>query len=153
SPLPIWDLLLPALLALIIIDVATRRIAWDWNSTKKMAFAAADRVRAFTVIRKVETTQTLDALQRVRDEAAEPKFKRAGEQAAAAAPSYATPRPDPKAKFEARGVEGDISKLVGGASDKPLPAAPKKIEPKGAPAGPGGHTGSLLEAKRRAQQQ
>jgi len=152
SPLPIWDLLLPVLLALIIIDVATRRIAWDWNSTKKMAFAAADRVRAFTVIRKVEATQTLDALKRVRDEVAEQKFKGAGEAGAAPPPLYTTPRPDPKAKFEAKGVEGDISKLVGGASDKPLPAAPKKIEPKGAP-GPGGHTGSLLEAKRRAQQQ
>ena len=53
--------------------------------------------------------------------------------------------------FEAKqGVEGDISKVVGSASDKPIPSAPKKIEPKGTTgeAGKGGHTGSLLEAKR-----
>jgi hypothetical protein len=43
--------------------------------------------------------------------------------------------------------------VVGGATDKPIPPPPKKIEPKGAPTpGPGGHTSSLLEAKRRAQQ-
>jgi hypothetical protein len=152
SPLPIWDLLVPLLLALILVDVATRRIAWDWNSTKKMAFAAADRVRAFTVVRKVENRETLSALKRVRDEVVEQKF-RAGEQGGVGT-TAGGPLPDPKAKFEARGgVEGDISKLVGGAADKPVPPPPKKIEPKGAPGGPGGHTGSLLEAKRRAQQQ
>jgi len=151
SPLPIWDLLVPLLLALILVDVATRRIAWDWNSTKKMALAAADRVRAFTVVRKVESRETLSALKRVRDEVVEQKF-RVGEQGGVGT-TAGGPMPDPKAKFEARGVEGDISKLVGGAADKPMPPAPKKIEPKGAPGGAGGHTGSLLEAKRRAQQQ
>jgi uncharacterized membrane protein len=151
SPLPIWDLLVPILLALILVDVATRRIAWDWASTKKMAGAAAERVRAFTVVRKVESRQTLDALKRVREDVAEQKFRPAEQ--AGAAPVGAGAAPDPKAKFHAKGVEGDISKLVGGASDKPMPAAPKKIEPKGAPADGGGHTGSLLEAKRRAQQQ
>jgi hypothetical protein len=101
------------------------------------------------VVRKVESRQTLDALKRVRDDVAEQRFKTTEQ-----TPVTAGPLPDPKAKFEARGgVEGDISKLVGGASDKPVPAAPKKIEPKGAPGGTGGHTGSLLEAKRRAQQQ
>ena len=44
---------------------------------------------------------------------------------------------------------GDITSVVGGATNKPIPSAPKKIEPKGG----SGHTGSLLEAKRRAQQQ
>jgi hypothetical protein len=64
-------------------------------------------------------------------------------------------RPNPSAKFEARGaaVEGDISKVVGGATDKPIPKAPKKVEPKGAPGAGGGSMGSLLEAKRRARQQ
>ena len=50
-------------------------------------------------------------------------------------------------------IEGDITSVVGGATDKPLPSAPKKIEPKGGPPSPGSHTGGLLEAKRRAQQQ
>ncbi len=157
SPLPIWDVLLPVLLALIIVDVAIRRIAWDWNSTKRLALAGADRVRGFTVTRKVETRESLDALRKVREEVAETKFKPAQTQTTVAAAAAATPaRPNPKARFEAgkgAAVDGDIAKVVGGASDKPIPSAPKKIEPKGAPAGGGGHMGGLMAAKRRAQQQ
>ena len=41
--------------------------------------------------------------------------------------------------------------MVGGATDKPIPSAPKKAPSAPAGAGPG-YTGSLLEAKRRAQQ-
>ena len=58
--------------------------------------------------------------------------------------------PDPTRKFEAKGVEGDITQVVGGATDKPIPAAPKKVEPKGAPAG--SSMSGLMAAKRRAQQ-
>ncbi len=155
SPLPIWDILIPVLLGSILVDVATRRIAWDWLATKKAAAAVANRIRSFTTTRQVETRSTLDALARVRTEGAD--RSRADD----AAPPTKTPaspvadRPNPSAKFEARGgpVEGDISKVVGGATDKPIPKAPKKVEPKGAPAAGGGHTGSLLEAKRRARQQ
>ena len=132
----------------------------DWNSTKRLAVAAATRVREFTGTRKVETRQTLDALRRVREEVAETKF-RTGDGAAAgtgaqasAAATTASLRPDPKAKFvpTGKGVEGDISKVVGGATDKPVPPPPKKAEPKGLQTGPGGHMGGLMEAKRRAQQ-
>ena len=152
SPMPIWDLLLPVLLGLIIVDVATRRIAWDWPATRRVLVMAADRVREFTTLRRVESAQTLDALKRVREEVAETKFK-PGE-APPSAPPPPSARPDPRARFAAgKGVEGDITGVVGGATAKPVPPPPKKIEPKGAPAaGPGGHTGSLLEAKRRAQQ-
>ena len=70
-------------------------------------------------------------------------------------PTTVAERPNPSAKFEARGtaVEGDISKVVGGATDKPIPKAPKKIEPKGAPGAASGGMSSLMEAKRRARQQ
>jgi uncharacterized membrane protein len=154
SPLPVWDVLLPFLLALIILDVATRRIAWDWASLQRMGFTAATRVREFTSVRRVESRSSVDALKRVRDEVAETRFKPAETSGAAPATSGA-PRPDPKAKFTApKGVEGDITQVVGGATDKPVPPPPKKIEPKGAGAPkPGEHTGNLLEAKRRAQQQ
>jgi uncharacterized membrane protein len=165
SPLPVWDILIPILLGLILLDVAIRRIAWDWNSTKRLAAVAATRVREFTTTRKVETRQTLDALKRVREDVAENKFRTGdgagagaavGTTAAAASQrgSAPPPRPDPKAKFvpTGKGVEGDISKVVGGASDKPIPPPPKKAEPKGMPGGPGGHMGGLMEAKRRAQQ-
>jgi uncharacterized membrane protein len=147
SPLPIWDLMIPILLALILIDIAIRRIAWDWQSTKRLVAAAGEQIRMYTTQRKVESGQTLDALKKVRTEVSETKFK-VGEEAAQA-PSQ---RPNPKAKFEAtEGVEGDISKVVGGASDKPIPSAPKGKEPKGG-VPEQGHTSSLLEAKRRAQQ-
>jgi hypothetical protein len=149
SPLPIWDILLPVLLGLIILDVAIRRIAWDWLSTKRMALAVANGVRAWTLSNKVESRQTLDALKRVREETT----KQADAAATPARPAPPTEAaPNPKAKFEAKGVEGDITKVVGGATDKPIPPAPKKVEPKGAPA-QGDRMGGLLEAKRRAQQQ
>jgi hypothetical protein len=94
----------------------------------------------------------------VREDVAETKF-RTGEgagqttTAGAATSAAASSRPDPKAKFTptGKGVEGDISRVVGGATDKPVPPPPKKAEPKGM-AGPGGHMGGLMEAKRRAQQ-
>jgi hypothetical protein len=151
SPLPVWDLLVPWLLGLILVDVATRRIAWDWQAVKRWSAAAADMVRSYTLSRsKVETRQSVDALKRVRSEVAE--RARADEpQPVGSAPTGTAPAPDPRAKFQAQGVEGDITKVVGGATVKPIPSAPKKVEPKGA-AGLGGHTGSLLEAKRRAQQ-
>lgn len=165
SPMPVWDWLVPFLLGLIILDVAVRRIAWDWNSTKRLAAGAAAYVRSYTTTRRVETRSTVDALAGVRQKAAESNFKPgegalpvAGAGAAAAAASPAAPRPDPKRKFEAKGtaVEGDITNVVGGATNKPVPPPPKKIEPKGMPAGgpgTGEHIGGLMAAKRRAQQQ
>jgi hypothetical protein len=152
SPMPVWDLLIPVMLGMILIDVATRRIAWDWNSTKRMAAAAAGFIQSFTTIRKVESRQTLDALKKVRDEGSDTKFK-IEPPAGSSTPPPITARPDPKAKFQAKGVEGNISQIVGGATDKPIPPPPKKVEPKGASASPGGYTSSLLEAKRRAQEQ
>jgi hypothetical protein len=145
------------LLALIIADVAARRIAWDWLTTKKLALATADKVRGFTVVRKVETRQSIDALRRVREETA--AVTKPEEGAATVAPKPpappAVPRPDPKAKFEAKTtVEGDITNVVGGATDKPIPSAPKKVQPKG---GSGPESGSsisgLMAAKKRAQEQ
>src|SRR5262249_53562810 len=130
SPLPIWDIMIPILLGLILIDIAVRRIAWDWLATKRMATGVADYVRSFTTTRQIEAKPTLDALKRVREEVAEQKFKVDD----AAKPSISTTEaaPDPTRKFEAKGVEGDITQVVGGATDKPIPSAPKKVEPKGA---------------------
>jgi hypothetical protein len=157
SPLPVWDILLPILLGLILLDVATRRIAWDLASTRRLMRTVTERVRSFTTVSRVETRTTLDAFKRVKEEVAETKFKtpEGGTPAPPRPPPIPGTQPDPKAKFEARaGVEGDITQVVGGASDKPIPSAPKKIEPKGGTGkDPGGHTSSLLEAKRRAQQQ
>jgi len=149
SPQSIWDLLVPWLLGLILVDVAIRRIAWDWPATKRMALAVADYVRTFTMTyRKVDSPRMLESLKRVREELAEQKLKGADE----ASRPVLQSRPDPRAKFEAGdGVDGELTAVVGGAVDKPIPTAPKEIHPKGA-VGLGDHTGGLLEAKRRAQQ-
>ena len=141
APMPVWDLLLPFLIALLLIDVAVRRIAWDWESIQRMRAGAAGYIRGFTTPRKVETTQSLDALRRVR--------QRGGESTLPAPLG----RPDPKAKFEptTTTTDGDITKVVGGATAEPK--KPKSQEPpKPQAPGDGGTTGSLLEAKRRAQQ-
>jgi hypothetical protein len=157
SPLPVWDVLMPFLLACIIIDVAVRRIAWDWVSTKRMAASAADWVRSYTTVRKVEEShqQTLGALKQVREQVAEQKFKPSNESGAGAATggvASAALKPDPRAKFEARqGVSGDITQVVGGATDKPVPPPPKKIQPKGQQPEAGSMSG-LMAAKKRAQE-
>ena len=145
--------MVPWLLALIIVDVAIRRIAWDWPATKKMALAVANYVQSFTMTyRKVESPQMLDSLKRVREEVAEQKFKGTAEPAGAGRPVIMQSRPDPRAKFEAGpGVDGELTSVVGGATDKPVPTGAAKSEPKGA-VGLGEHVGGLLEAKRRAQQ-
>jgi uncharacterized membrane protein/Mg-chelatase subunit ChlD len=159
SPLPIWDILLPILMALILTDVAVRRIAWDWNATKRLAASSADYVRSFTTTRRVETRGSIDALKGVREKVAETGYGAAAKPESgavdqAAGKSEAVPRPDPRAKFEAKAtVEGDITKVVGGATDKPVPPPPKKIEPKGGTGGAGASMSSLMAAKRRAQEQ
>jgi uncharacterized membrane protein len=146
SPQPWWDRLIPWLLALIIVDVAVRRIAWSWEGTVALAQRASQFVRAWTLSGKVESGATLDALRRKREEVAETKLK---------APERvgAKDTPDPTRKFESRGVEGDTSQVLGGATDKPIPAPPKEPKPKGpqTPASEGSTTESLLEAKRRAR--
>jgi hypothetical protein len=147
--LPIWDVLLPLLMGLLILDVAIRRIAWDWNSTKRMALQAREYVMSFTTTRKVETRQSIDALKRVRTDV-EQKISEMTQKPSAPPRDAETP-PAPSAKFEAKGVEGDITNVVGGATAKPVPPPPKKIEPKGAVPG-GSSLSSLKAAKQRAQQ-
>ena len=143
SSLPVWDRLIPLLLLLILVDVAARRIAWDPAALRGYAASVTGYVRSFTTVRQVETRSSLEALQKVRQEGAEPPKP-------AAAPAA---RPDPRAKFQAKGVEGDIANVIGGATDKPIPKAPPKPQPpKGTAPGEAGGMSSLMEAKRRAQQ-
>lgn len=150
SPMPVWDRMLLIALGLFLLDVATRRIAWDRASIQRAYAAAVGRVRDFTTTRKVETRQSLDALKKVRTEgtadAARPEASRIEPPA----------RPDPTARFEAPDVvEGDISQVVGGAQDKPVPKTPPSTEPpKGLQGDAEGDTlGGLMAAKRRAREQ
>lgn len=146
SPQPWWDRLIPWLLALVIVDVAVRRIAWSWEGAVALARRTAQFVRAWTLSGKVESGATLESLHRKRGEVAETKLK----------PSERVVQvltPDPTRKFESRGVEGDTSQVLGGATDKPIPSPPKDPGRKTMPSSTseGTTTESLLEAKRRAR--
>jgi hypothetical protein len=145
SPLPIWDWLIPVLLVLILIDVAIRRIAWDWAATKAVANAGLDRVRGFTHTTR-DTTQAAGTLGALK-----------GTRQSVAAGRRQDPPADRTRKFDAgdAAVEGDVSDLVGGASDKPIPRDAKSpLKPKGLQGEKPGEGGmsSLMEAKRRARE-
>lgn len=161
SPLPIWDWLIPVLLALILIDVAIRRIAWDWQATKSIVARAGERVRMVTATtrediegRRAAEAATLGALRQTREQVAA-----GARQPSASATAILDDRPDPSRKFEAAGgaPEGDLSEVVGGATDKPVPKGPGgKVTPKGQrpdkPGASGEGMSSLMEAKRRARE-
>lgn len=153
SPLPMWDVLVPVLIGLILIDIAIRRIAWDWIATKQFAGKGMEFVRGFTTTRKVETTGSIDALRDVRS-----GRRAAPTTTTTTAASDAPPVRDPARKFEAReNVKGSLSDVVGGATDKPTPKSkPTGQTPKGQqgdkPGTAGGMSG-LLDAKRKAQEE
>ena len=140
--------LVPLLILLILIDVAIRRIAWDWAATKQFAGRGAEFLRGFTATRKVETTGSIDALRDVRS----------GRRAAPTPRVDAPPARDPSRKFEAKeSVKGSLSDVVGGATDKPTPQSrPTGQPPKGQQGdkpGTGGGMSGLLDAKRKAQEE
>jgi uncharacterized membrane protein len=147
SPRDIREVLIPLILAMVLIDIAIRRIAWDWNATKRMAQASVNRVKSYTTTRKVETTASVDALRDIRG-----RKPSRGE----TAPSANAPRPTSEYKFEASSTDkpaGDLSSMIGGATDKPVSTSkPATERPKGEQGDKGGGMGSLMEAKRRAQQ-
>ncbi len=71
SSMPAWDLLIPFMLGVFIVDVAARRIAWDWESIKRMSFAGVAYIRSHTTTRKVESRGALDALAGIRQKTSE----------------------------------------------------------------------------------
>jgi hypothetical protein len=115
APMPVWDLILPLAILLLLLDVAARRIAWDAATFKRAGVGVLNYVRSFTTPRKIETTGSLDALRTVREKTATttspatPSISRA-----AGSP---VPTPDRARKFEAtEQVAGDITQVVGGAT-------------------------------------
>jgi Ca-activated chloride channel homolog len=61
---PVWRQLLAALLLAIIMDVATRRIAWDWVSIVASVQRKIDNARAMLAGRETHATATLGALRK-----------------------------------------------------------------------------------------
>jgi hypothetical protein len=147
SPLPVWDYLTMALLGLILLDVAVRRVVWNWKALR----SAVVQGLHLDAARKIEKSESVNALRRLREGGREPAEK----PAKAPAEGARTARATASLKFEAQGpvVEGDLSKVVGGATDQPVP----KKEPEAPQAAPAlsaeQRTGSLLAAKRRAREQ
>ncbi len=115
---PLWDMLIMILLGLVLTDVAVRRIAWDWQSTKRMGFAVAERVRSFTTLQRGDAITTLAALKDVRRDVVTRRTE-AVSRGPAATP--VAQLPDPRARFNVgKGVEGDITSLVGGSQSAPV---------------------------------
>jgi len=73
---PMRDFLLQALMVIVLMDVAVRRIAWDWPAIRKFAAFAGQQVQAFVATRTVEPAAMLAALHKVRHDVAEQRFKR-----------------------------------------------------------------------------
>lgn len=148
SPMPVWDVLLKILLILVLLDVACRRLAWDWATMRRRAAAVAGWVRSFTTTRQVKGEQTLDALRKVREEVAEAQPKQA--EAPAAPPPPIPLHAD--VKFEAKQpAAADITgeALAAASRKKPVPPV---APPTAKPAESGEHMGGLLAAKRRARE-
>jgi Mg-chelatase subunit ChlD len=126
SSRPITDGLLVTLVGMILLDVAVRRIAWDWKHMKQMAFAGVAYVRSYTTAPQAQPAQTLENLKKVHEGVATTTTAKAIPNiltSGFAAPA-ATSVADEKSK---RGPERETRRAF--------------------------HTGGLLEAKRRAQQQ
>ncbi len=133
SPTPLWDLLVMASLGLVIIDVASRRLALDWKTTRQVATAAATKIRQFTLLPTVQSAATLATLRNVRQNSTTRRFE------AASSPGLKRP------------LVQNVSEVVGGAVHKAQPPESPKIELTASQSS-GRPTSGLLEAKRRAQE-
>jgi hypothetical protein len=157
-------LLLLWLLPLFIIDVATRRIAWDFEAMWRSMNQRARSLQAVFATREVDAERTLSALKagagRREENRAAAKTPETGRPSGAAPSAPSTPielepvRPD--RKFEASPSakpSGDLSSALGGARNEPGPGpAPTAGAKPSGPAKDAQTTRSLLEAKRRARE-
>lgn len=147
---PIWPTLLAIMLAIFLLDVASRRIAWSvgdsWAWTKQKAAGAASLLRS----RNVDAQSTLGALKH-RQQQTEAEFKK---RAAGKEVSDQPAAPSRKQKFEASPdtvAQENFAQAVGGAT----PQAGKSSQPRGDSGGQDEDlptTGRLLDAKRRTRQ-
>jgi hypothetical protein len=136
---PLWRPLLIALLVVFMLDVAARRIAWDWPATWHWLVQRLDMLAGLLRPREVSSTATMAAL---KSKAQQVERKLSAPQAAQAA-----------AKFEAQPgavAQQDFAAAVGGATVAPANTNPTDAQTSG---GSGGAptTERLLEAKRRAR--
>lgn len=147
--LPLNWLLIPLAAAMLIADVAVRRLQIDRAALAAASQGVGNFVRSFTTVKKSEGTQAVDALRKVREQsetaAAPPPTS------TAAATTAAVVKDRAKAKFEPQSTAGGDLKAALQRSPladaKSSPAAPPPAQTDKADT-----TSSLLAAKRRAQQ-
>jgi len=164
SLLPAWNLLLPFVIAMLLLDIAARRIAWDAKLIRRAAIAAITRV-APARIKGEETKATLAAL-RQRNEMVEVALQReeaAGEGLRAAPAVRERAREEEPIDEEARQarIRAALDALEGRKPDaasrpqSPAPAAPPPTQPADADAGEAAATttSGLLAAKQRLRDQ
>jgi uncharacterized membrane protein len=125
SSRPITDGLLVTLTGMILLDVAVRRIAWDWKHMKQMAFAGVAYIRSYTTAPQAQPARTLENLKKVHDGVATTKT-------AKATPNILT--------------SGFAAPAARSATNQNPKREPERESRRAF------HTGGLLEAKRRAQQ-
>lgn len=151
SALPAWQPLLWVVLALLLLDLALRRLAWDAGLLRRSAVRASART-APGQARGRQAAATLAAL-RERERTArppkEPKLPAAPAPTAEAPAREAPPRQQP----EPSGIAAALDALLDRAGKKdpkpppPKPAAPSATENRGSTE----TTSGLLAAKRRAR--
>ncbi|MCG8433681.1 MAG: hypothetical protein MJA83_06595, partial [Gammaproteobacteria bacterium] len=120
---PIWRTLMIWLLALFLLDVAVRRVAWDYESVRAAIAGRVERFMAMFKHREVEATATLGALKR--------RSAKVNERLDAVEPAPPT-RQMAARKFEAaEGAEAteDFAAAVGAATldEKPARAAATSV--------------------------
>ena len=168
ASMPIWRTLLYWTIAVFLLDVATRRLAWDRLLSRELAIEAR-RYAAEAVAQRAQQAQaTVDALRKRADTAADaPAAPRAAPSPAplqAARPSAPAPAEDAAAlarqKAEAnareerqRRIRQQMLSRLSGKDDVDAPPKPPAPKPPATPAPPPPDAAtSLREAKRRAQE-
>ncbi len=171
---PLWRTLLYWLVALFMLDVACRRIAWDAVAMWQWCRQRVDALLGTLKPREVQAEATLAALKTRQAQTEQQLAERSTDRRipAAAGTSAGTsggtsggdsdaamPAPSTKKKFEADVdfvASNDFTESVGGASDGPTvsrTASDSKDDDSTAAPDDGPTTSRLLAARRRAQEQ
>lgn len=165
-----WQLM-PFLLALLLMDVACRRIAWEGQEVAAWAKGRANAIAGITKTRKVESASTMAALKANREQTAEQlnqhaeptplaglasrvKAKTNGQSTEKPKPAVSKTRKFVASEADLAKANEDFSEAVGGAKEggtaSPIVTAAMRKSDKPQDQGP--TTSRLLDAKRRAQQ-
>jgi len=174
SSRPLRWTLMPFLLALLLMDVACRRLAWEGQEVALWAKSRANAVLGLMHTRKIESEPTMAALKAKRQETADKlsrpapppppsalgglasriKAQANGDAAEKPKPAVSRTRKFVASEEELAAAQDNFSEAVGGAKEgteaKPIVTAAMRKSDKPQDQGP--TTSRLLDAKRRAQE-